>query len=312
MMLRAFFDESGTDPVTDPALVMGGFLGSVEECERATESWDEILAQPPKIEYFKRVEYINGSGQFKGIREDVAELKVNRLAATIPRFDLQGFCVTVSHDYFTNRKPEISKGMMGSRIYDWAFIHAVMGALRYLDTHIPADEKVDFIFDERSELKQCIPFFYEWKRSKEMPVHSRAGTCGPGSDQALAPLQMADLLAGECLSLLRTDCAGQLIVGATGPRGFIHLPVEVPEVVVDSLRMQAIGKKIFDRVKAINRRYHKDKERSPELSAEMSILQFHVELYLAQMHAMTSKAGMKELWDQFEENTRHSPKGKDS
>jgi hypothetical protein len=43
MMFRAFFDESGTDPKKNKALVLGGFLGSVEEWERASDAWDACL-----------------------------------------------------------------------------------------------------------------------------------------------------------------------------------------------------------------------------------------------------------------------------
>ena len=110
MMLRAFFDESGTNPLSDPALVMGGFLGSVEEWERATERWDEVLAESPKIDYFKRKECFSLDGQFKGFSRITADAKANALAQVVASFDLQGFCVSVSHDFLLGATLKSAQG----------------------------------------------------------------------------------------------------------------------------------------------------------------------------------------------------------
>jgi hypothetical protein len=298
-MLRAFFDESGTD-ATDPVLVMGGFLGPVEEWERATERWDEVCLQHPRIECFSRKEATSLGKQFRSFSREAAAAKTNALAEVISQFDLQGFCVSVSHGFFAHRDAKISKGMFGSRIYDWAFLFAVLGTLEHVCEHIEGTDQVDFIFDHRNELDECIPFVNKLKRSESLPCNRRFGTCTPGDDKALVPLQMADLLAGEFYQSFVTHSAGVPLALATGRRGFIHIPCRVPNFIPEIQHLHGVGKKITDRVKLAKKKYYRDGERSSELLGEIDFLLMFWKLFEAQLEKVTSGAGMEELWKEYE------------
>jgi hypothetical protein len=300
LMLRAFFDESGTDPSSDMALVMGGFVASVEEWERATARWDEVCMQHPKIDYFSRKEATSLSKQFATFSRKSAQDKTDALARVISQFDLQGFCVTVSHDFFAFRNPEISKGMFGSRIYDWAFITAIKGVIDFLDYRDAGEDKVDFIFDCRQELKECIPFFYDLKNKASSSSYRRCGTCIPGNDQELAPLQMADLLGGELSSSLPLVPAGTPLAKATGSRGFIHIPCKVPSFIPDVQQLHTIGKKIFDRTESVKKRYFRDGDHSPELWAEVGALQAIWKMFEIRLEELTSNIDMREVWNDYE------------
>jgi hypothetical protein len=54
------------------------------------------------------------------------------------------------------------KGVVGSRLYDWAFLASIEGVLEHVEG-LSDEEKVDFVFDERRELDACIPAFYRAK-----------------------------------------------------------------------------------------------------------------------------------------------------
>jgi Protein of unknown function (DUF3800) len=309
MMLRAFFDESGTDP-SSPALVMGGFVGSVEEWEKAVDSWEATRTHHPKIDYFKRKEYVSLRGQFQGFLREDADAKVAQLAAVIQSFDLQGFCITVTHEFFTHRNAEISRRMFGSRVYDWAFLFSVIGALEYVCAEVAGDDKVDFIFDERTELNECIPFIRDLKEKGTLPCNHRFGTCIPGDDKILVPLQMADMLAGEFSSSLVTNIAAPSLVHATGKRGFIHIPAPVPEFIPDIQSLHSAARKIVERMDVAKKKYFRDGDRSSDLWNEVQALHLIWNMFEAQLEKLTSGIGMQEIWEEYKRK-RKSPENKE-
>jgi hypothetical protein len=182
-MLRAFFDETGLNPKRDTALVIGGFLGQVEQWELASDAWDECLRTPPSLEYFSH-------------REAHNDKKILELATVISQFPLKGFCVFIHHKSLVGRDKRSMKGVVGSRLYDWAFLGAIEGVLEHVES-LNNGETVDFIFDDRNELNTCIPAFYWLKEAGLRSFYRHAGQCDPGDDKKVVALQMADLLAGE-------------------------------------------------------------------------------------------------------------------
>ena len=233
MVMRAFFDESGLNPKKDKALVMAGFLGTVEQWESVSDTWEQCLNQRPKIEYFKSDEADHLDGEFWQFNHMVASRKKNALAKIIGESELQGFFVSVGHGLLAQRNPSPRKRTAGSRTYDWGFFTATLGVLQYVRDHHP-QETVDFIFDERRELGQCISMFNELRELArgEMPwatVFGLAGTCIPGDDKKIPALQMGDLLAGEVSSMGNlgnppTEAWRQLVAR----RGIVHISCNIP------------------------------------------------------------------------------------
>ena|GEM_PF-1955866 len=196
-MFKAFFDESG-GPEASKALIMGGFLGRVEEWEHASDAWDECLRQSPAIDYFRHSEAQGLNEQFHGWKRADAESKVLALATVISHFDLLGMCAIVPYGIFAGRDAKITKGMMGTKAYDWAFAGAVKCVLQHMQETIPMGEQVDFVFDEHSALRANIDMFYRMKGEAFFSeLMSHAGGCMPEDDKKIVALQMADLLAWE-------------------------------------------------------------------------------------------------------------------
>jgi hypothetical protein len=145
---------------------MGGFLGSVEEWERASDAWDACLHATPSIEYFKDSERKSLDGQFVKFNRATADAKVLALATTISQFALLGFCATVSYTWFMHRDAKASRGYVGARVYDWGFLTATSGVLQHLDSKHPGSDLVDFIFDSRTELRACIEIYDRMKADR--------------------------------------------------------------------------------------------------------------------------------------------------
>lgn len=196
-MFRAFFDESGTDRRKNKAFVIGGFLGRIEEWLKASDAWEESLHKHPRIEYFKHSEYQSLGGQFVRFNRQQAENKIVSLASTIANVDLHGFCSIAPHRIIESKPVE--KGLLGSRIYDWAFGGVIKLVLEHMQAQ-PLDEKVDFVFDARNELRANIENFNRMKgQTIFAELMSHAGECSIGDDHQIVALQMADLLAAEFL-----------------------------------------------------------------------------------------------------------------
>lgn len=245
-MFRAFFDESGTDPKKNKALVVGGFLGQVEEWERASDAWDACLHAAPSIDYFKESERKSLDGQFLKFNRVTADAKALSLARTLSQFKVLGFCATVSYTWFMHRDAKASRGFLGSRVYDWGFLTATSGVLQYLDTRYPENnDAVDFIFDERTELRACIDIY---NRMKVNPFFSssmrRAGECIPGDDKAIAALQMADLLAGMCCDHMDTKVRSDAFVTIRDNNKIVHVPCIPPRHMPNTLKLQKMAKAV--------------------------------------------------------------------
>jgi Protein of unknown function (DUF3800) len=237
VVFKAFFDESG-GPESSKALIMGGFLGRVEEWERASDAWDECLHQSPAIEYFKRREAQGPNGQFEGWDRPSADKKVLALATVISRFKLLGMCAIVPFGIFDGRDPKITKGMMGTRAYDLAFAGAVKIVLQHMKETMPEGEKVDFVFDDHSALAPNIDTFYTMKREpffKEFM--SPAGGCMPDDDKRVVALQMADLLAWEFSNHGKTRIMGDVLKLIRENNQIIYLRCDPPPQTNPTMRL---------------------------------------------------------------------------
>jgi hypothetical protein len=271
VMLRAFFDESGTDP-NGPAFIMGGFLSKAEEWDKAADAWDECLKESPTINAFHHAEAHGLYGNFGGWRRDDADAKVLRLAKTIAMFDLQGFVTALSHSWFVPRDKRASKGMFGSRIYDHAFLKIVSGVTAYVERTVSGDDKVDFIFERRPELRQCIPVYEELKNVIKPEWIGRAGSCIPDDDENSVALQMADLLSWEFLQVTDRNHQSEPFQAINRARQIFYLPCTPPRWFPYSLAVHRFGQSVKDVSDQLQKRIYGDKEKSLELLQDVQKL----------------------------------------
>jgi hypothetical protein len=303
MMLSAFFDESGTNPREDEALVVGGFLGSVEEWEKASDAWDDCLEQHPRIAYFKHQEAQALDGEFREFSRKSADDKIEALARVIASFDLMGFCSTVSYSWFEYRDASVAKKQMGMRPYDWGFVSVVNCVLWHLHES-GVEDKVDFIFDNRGELSACIPIFYELKNDSTLIQWQRAGGCVPGDDKQLVALQMADLLSWEFSHTIKTEEASEPFAIISRRHAIRHCAAKIHPVVPEMFFLQGIMNEIRSESYVILNRCYKDNDRSPEIWDQITAGAIKREALEALFKQMAIRHGMPEIARQFEENQR--------
>jgi hypothetical protein len=247
LVFRAFFDESATDSKANKAFVMGGFLARVEEWESASDAWDACLKEPPSIEYFKHSEAQSLSEQFARFNRTTADEKVLALATVISKFtQLRGFCITVAHRLFRHYDAKATEGMIGTRVYDWGFMASTSGLLQYLDDEHPGDEKIDFVFDDCSQLTACIEN-YNWMKTEPFlkEIMRRAGQCSPGDDKQVAALQMGDLLAWEFSKFIETKARSKAFNLIAGSNTISHVLGEPPRQFPQTLALQKISNQVL-------------------------------------------------------------------
>lgn len=268
LAMRAFFDESGLNPTTDKVLVMGGFLGTIEEWERVSDEWDACLRRPPQIEYFKNDESKILDHQFGRFNRASAESKRQELAEIVGASELRGFCASVRHQLFANRDPKLAKGMVGSRAYDWGFFTVTSSVLQHARAEHP-NQTVDFIFDNRQELRGCIATYEEMRNAEQFPwrrAFTNAGSCTSGDDREVVALQMADLLSGEFSSMANgSEPPSPAWKAITAVRSVIHIPCDLPPLVPVFIDLRSLGKEIQGLAGNFLRRFYKDEDRSEDL-----------------------------------------------
>ena len=87
-MLRAYFDESGTDP-RQPVVAVGGLMASKAKWERIEAEWTAELGrfrgEGFPISAFHATECEAGEGEFFGIAKEIRDTWPPRLAKIVER-----------------------------------------------------------------------------------------------------------------------------------------------------------------------------------------------------------------------------------
>ena len=161
--------------------------------------------------------------------------------------------------------------MFGSRFYDHAFLTVTAGVTDYLFARIPGDDKVDFIFERRPELKECISVYEElfeiWPNRM-----ARAGTCVPSDDDTNVALQMADLLSWEFLQITDRNEQSEAFRCINEAHQIIYLPCTPPEWFPHALALHAFGQKVKDSSDVLQKRIYGDHENSVQLVEDVKSL----------------------------------------
>ena len=224
-MLKGFFDESGTSK-NDAWFILAGWVCPVEQWERFSDAWYEALTTHPTIGYFKISEANQLGGEFSKFSREQSDAKKLLLAEVISRFQLRGYVATGEHRLLLN-KPKEHKGLMTTRMYDWAFMALVPTVLWDQLENLHRSDKVDFVFDGCNELRACQESYARRKLDFPKPMRSMAGEVSPGDDKELAGLQAADFLAGEISNLARNKRSDHITTMLNGSF-LIPAPVILP------------------------------------------------------------------------------------
>ena len=142
-MLKAYIDDS--EIRQPPFYVLGGWFTPVQVWTEFSDAWRDILWMKPRIEYFKYVEAMNFTGQFKGISEKSRNEKLRLLINFIEEHGVQGISSVIPHNVYVPLFGDINH-KTARNPYVLSFFGLVAGLVAHL-SQIQSDEKVEFIFD---------------------------------------------------------------------------------------------------------------------------------------------------------------------
>jgi hypothetical protein len=202
-MMKTFADETNRD-AKDIVFVMAGWTANVRVWDEFGKSWRACLSEKPSIQYYKTSEANSLSEQFHTFDRDMMETKREALARIVASYILDGYFTKIPHKAFAS-KPQRLRKLMGTRIYDWAFIAMTCGVLGDHVERGHTFEVVDFTFDGCPELRACIESYEKIREQFPLFMRAIAGEAIPGDDTKLPGLQVADLLAGGISAELKGE-----------------------------------------------------------------------------------------------------------
>jgi hypothetical protein len=101
LSLQVYVDESGGIN-TSRTFVMSGLMASVETWDAFGREWDQVLAQSPRLEYFKMSEAVTLGGQFRGWSESTRDERLRQLADLALKYKLIQFIESMDLRSFTH------------------------------------------------------------------------------------------------------------------------------------------------------------------------------------------------------------------
>jgi hypothetical protein len=236
-LLRTLYDESCTGG-RDKALVIAGWIANADEWDVFSSAWYDCLSENPKIDYFSHHESVTRERgtQFFGFSCAERDRKVMSLAEVVCESPIRrGFLTDTPHGLFA-AAPKKLRGMYGTKVYEWAFHNAVSIAIHSQLIEGETD-KVDFVFDKRSDLPNCIKVFEEIRPKIGAGIRALMGTITPGDDIDVLGLQAADLLAGQWCYFVKNGHTLPPFKKLAICKPLCHSPFDPPKQLATSLEL---------------------------------------------------------------------------
>jgi hypothetical protein len=203
VLLKAFADESDAGN-RQGIFTLSGYVASVSQWEAFTDEWANVLKQPPKMDYFKRIALKSAKWRKEhGFTKGQVNLKHRQLVEVIKKpYILFSAISTVS---CADHAATIGQSVFATEPwlrepYYFCYHEFVARVLwKVADLEIDA-ERVDFVFDRNDLITDNANQMFRWMRvlpAMDDRIRALMGDALPGDDQVLGPLQAADILAGR-------------------------------------------------------------------------------------------------------------------
>jgi hypothetical protein len=201
MVWQAFMDES----VDEGLFVLAGYVAPAENWARLAGEWEQMLPYG----------CLGSDGRYRFKMSEMAQLpermeRVPRFYRIIERHIPVSLSITLPLKDFhagkrriflldAKKQPQHFEGGAVDNIYVFAFTRLmhmfnIFLASEEAKAKLPADEKIDFIFDDRAEKKAILAAWEEFQKRSPYPEKYGA-TPRFGNDDDFLPLQAADFIA---------------------------------------------------------------------------------------------------------------------
>src|SRR5271157_4693059 len=146
--LQAAIDDSGRGQ--GQMFVFAGFILPFEEWLPFADTWQTVLDEHPKIEYFKMKEAHRRNEQFAGFSVPQKDKKVQRLLSVILNHKPTRLQSAIPYTAYEEAfKGKIAKGT--DYPYFLGYYEVIGVWLRHQYCYGPKNQKVDFVFDDQQK-----------------------------------------------------------------------------------------------------------------------------------------------------------------
>lgn len=193
-MLKAFFDDSGSDG-TGPICLIAGYIASVDSWCKFSDEWEVALESAPRIKYLKMAEAEGHRGEFAGWKQSDIDSKLIKLAKIIRRHVIGAVGSMVGCRVYE----QVAKGRLPETIdhpYWPCFIGVKLTTLMLYREHCLGG-KIDVVFDQQGiGYERRGNLIHEgWKEAIEQDYLDVLGGLEFHDDREVLPLQTADMIA---------------------------------------------------------------------------------------------------------------------
>ncbi len=194
LMLKAFFDDSGSHPLGE-MYVVAGYVARVEQWQEFEVEWAEALRRH-RLSCLKTEQAHHRSKEFAGLKRDQAESLLEELADIVVRHVSHEFSVQVPRppfDRITRGTESLSKPKFKS---------PYLLCYRELNVHLRVlipeffgikEAMLDIVLDEQALVKGIL--LDAMRESESVLGAAEVATLTFASDKVVLPLQAADMIA---------------------------------------------------------------------------------------------------------------------
>ena len=199
MMDLAFCGDDSGSHRPGPVFVVGGYLCHADNWSKIKSDWEYVLADSPKLAYFKMRECYHLDGAFDGWSQAAADAKLTELVKVVSHHGpvLVELAGVVAWDDFDKEIQGLALPYMGSPYY-FCLLSIVIAASEYVKNQADLGNEIAFVFDEQGSLEQdATKHFHILKTIVDPAVAASMKSISFMDDKQFSPLQIADLIAWQ-------------------------------------------------------------------------------------------------------------------
>lgn len=202
MTLRAYFDESGTNP-GDDAFVLAGYVSTHDKWLRFTEKWTGLVVDEWGLDFFHMADFESRFGPYADWDDGTRKERLNKLLQLIAEHATVSVAFSVPNKPFRKIFGELAKDdvrylLLGARVFSECSKVDRFGRLITARPRPYLEERLAYVFEAGARGGgQVAKAFSKAYNIPEQRREYRLMSFELGGKEDFPPLQAADILAYE-------------------------------------------------------------------------------------------------------------------